>query len=341
MFVIEPSKDFSGTKAGTRYLMERANAGQLMILQTPNSIEYHNHIEPTGTDGTLIVRPGGIGDLVHLHATVREIRKRDGTKPDIAIGGRYMDVMKHHPDVRKVVDYPIRAEALDLYRRIEWMEDSVENESELHMADAFLNTCGFDWQAVEDKRPRMFLPRNVRKWRKGKKLRVGFQVKASAKCRTPTVDLLGKLMGMYHADGWEVYLFGGPKEIQPMKDSPVINTTQFDPPLSILESASLMQTCDLFIAPDSGLLHVAACFQIPSVGLYGPFPADLRIRYSPYNVSIEGKAPCAPCFWHSRGAHFPPGCPSAKKGHCIVLGAITPETVLKAGEMAMEKKRNA
>lgn len=340
MYIVKPSKNWAGSKAGETYVLERANAGQLLVMQKPEMIEQVDGLNLRGK-GTLIVRPGGIGDLVHMDAAVREVAKNTSGPVDICIAERYMEVMKHCPHIRKVVEYPLKLSDAMQYETIHWLEDSVESETELHMADAFLNACGFDHTTYhsEEKRPRIHLPPGCKMPKKGKKPRVGFQVKASAKCRTPTVKLLGKLMEMYHREGWEVWIFGAPGEVQ-LDDPAVENTTTWKKPLSILESANWMRTCDLFIAPDSGLLHVAASLKIPSVGLYGPFPADLRVRYSPYNVSVEAKAPCAPCFWHSRGAHFPPGCPGAKHNECIVLAGIRPETVIKAGELAMEKKKN-
>lgn len=339
MYIVTPSQDWAGTKAGTAYVLERSNAGHLMVMQKPEKIEQVEMLNLSGS-GTLIVRPGGIGDLVHMDAAVREVYKHADGPVDVCIAERYMEVMQHCPYIRKVVPYPLKLDDALKYKTIHWLEDSVEEEKELHMADAFLKACGFDPEdyGPGQKQPRIYLSPKTKRPPKGKKPRVGFQLKASAKCRTPTIPLMAKVLEMYIRSGWEIWLFGAPGEIT-LDEPGIVNTTQWEKPLSILDSANWMRTCDLFIAPDSGLLHVAAALKIPSVGLYGPFPADLRVRYSPYNVSVEAKAPCSPCFWHSRGAHFPPGCPSAKKNECLVLGAIRPETVIKAGEAAMAKKR--
>jgi ADP-heptose:LPS heptosyltransferase len=339
MFIVKLTEDCLGGKAGEWYYMESTNAGQVLVFQEPEHIERIEAIKTTGDTGTLIVRPGGIGDLVHLAATIKACRDRDGYKPDVCVADRYKDVLRHNPHVGKIVSYPLHASAQNDYKTIHWLENSVENEKELHMADAFLNACGFDWKAIDpkDKRPRIYLPEKAKpRIAKGKKPRVGFQVKASARCRTPSPKQLGAVMQHYVDTGWEVWLFGAPGEIQ-MDDPDIVNTTIWEKPMSIIESAVQMTTCDLFIAPDSGLLHIAGALRIPSVGLYGPFPADLRIRYTPKNICVEAKSYCSPCFWHGRGQHFPHGCPSASTGQCMVLGGITTKSIINAGNMVLKK----
>jgi ADP-heptose:LPS heptosyltransferase len=339
MYKATLSKDYMGCKAGDTILLERANAGHVLVMQKPLAFEEADPGQAHGEGGHLIVRPGGIGDLVHLGVSIREVAKKSGRKVDVAVAERYASVVKHNPNVRKVIHYPTPANVFDQYEVIHWLEDSVEDETDLHMADAFLEHCGFDHTQYEptEKSPELYLPKSIKRKPKPKRKRVGFQLKASAKCRTPDPALMAKVMEIYFQEGWDVWIFGAPGEVTTDEKS-ITNTTQWDKPPSILESASYMQTCDLFIAPDSGLLHIAGALKIPSVGLYGPFPADLRVRYSPYCVAVEAKAPCAPCFWHGRGAHFPPGCPGAKAGKCIVTAAIQPETIVRAGELAMQKK---
>ena len=340
MYIVTPSKDFLETKGGETYLLERVNAAHLLMFQKPEIMHYFNEPVCHGDDGVLVVRPGGIGDLVHLSPTLKALEERHGEKVDVAVAERYMSVVRHHPSVRHVIQYPTISSALSKYKKIYWPEDSVEEETELHMADAFLEACGFDHTQIDayDKRPRLYFPEAYRKPPKVVKKRLGIQCKASAKCRTPEVKQLAGVMEWYVRHGWEIYIFGAPGEVD-IDHEAITNTTQYKKPLSILESAHLMQTCELFIAPDSGLLHIASALRIPSVGLYGPFPADLRVRYSPFCVGVEAKAPCAPCFWHSRGKLFPDGCPGAKKNKCMVLDAIQTKTIVEAGEVAMGKKK--
>lgn len=83
----------------------------------------------------------------------------------------------------------------------------------------------------------------------------------------------------------------------------------------------LIHQADLFIGPDSGLLQVAAASSVPSVGLYGPIPASLRVKYYEKHVSLEGECPRKRCFKHK------PICPISDPSPCLL--DIQPEQVIK------------
>lgn len=61
-------------------------------------------------------------------------------------------------------------------------------------------------------------------------------------------------------------------------------------------SAALIAKTNVFIAADSGMLHLAAILGIPTVGVYTTVPAWTRAKYYPVVHAIEGKASCRPCF---------------------------------------------
>ena len=60
----------------------------------------------------------------------------------------------------------------------------------------------------------------------------------------------------------------------------------------------MIKLMDLIIAPDSSVAHLAAGLGVPLVGIYGPFPWDLRIKYYPKTRAFNAPSPCAPCFTH-------------------------------------------
>jgi len=68
--------------------------------------------------------------------------------------------------------------------------------------------------------------------------------------------------------------------------------------LSLKQVKAFITRCDLFISPDSGLLHIASCMGINVIGLYGATPPDHIYPYFHQNnilVSKE-KYDCAPCY---------------------------------------------
>lgn len=59
------------------------------------------------------------------------------------------------------------------------------------------------------------------------------------------------------------------------------------PSTTLLEMAALARRAHLFIASDTGPLHIAAAVGTPCVGLYGPMPAERNGPYGPEHVSLQ------------------------------------------------------
>jgi len=122
-------------------------------------------------------------------------------------------------------------------------------------------------------------------------------------------------------------LLGGPTEtevadwlIAHTKNSHVVNAAG---KFSILESAALMQHCSLVVTNDTGLMHIAAAFQLPMVTLWGnTVPGFGMTPYkAAYEVAEVKDLPCRPC---SRIGYK--ACP---KGHFKCMQEIDSETVIE------------
>jgi ADP-heptose:LPS heptosyltransferase len=68
---------------------------------------------------------------------------------------------------------------------------------------------------------------------------------------------------------------------------------------NLLDTVQLVTHAKLVIAPDSSQMHMAAMQGIPSVGLYGPFPAAIRCSRYPKAVTIEPE-PSKVCLYGGR-----------------------------------------
>jgi len=67
----------------------------------------------------------------------------------------------------------------------------------------------------------------------------------------------------------------------------------------ILEVAAAIKNIDLFIANDSGLMHLAAATGTPVVALFGPTnPYYVRPWGVSYRV-VRTDSDCSPCFYYS------------------------------------------
>jgi heptosyltransferase-2 len=72
--------------------------------------------------------------------------------------------------------------------------------------------------------------------------------------------------------GAEVFIFGGPDE-EPLKTrvaAAMKYPAHVVEPVSLHKTAALLSLCTLCICNDSGLMHMAACMGVPTVGIFGP-----------------------------------------------------------------------
>ncbi len=98
---------------------------------------------------------------------------------------------------------------------------------------------------------------------------------------------------------FQIVVFGGPSdmfctEIAEGFDSERVVNTQGK--LSLLESCALLSFCQVVIANDTGLMHVADALGIPSVLIFGPTSGELGcLPYHPKAQIIEHSLWCRPC----------------------------------------------
>jgi heptosyltransferase-2 len=158
------------------------------------------------------------------------------------------------------------------------------------------------------------------------KPRVGIQVQASAKNRSYPFEALMKVGNDLLQEGCEVFLFASPGTVR--SDKEFVNLSELK--LNFRQSSAVLQTCDAMVTPDSALCHVAGALGIPTVALFGPFPAAIRTAYQKSVFAIDGHAPCAPCHHHDNtGLAWPDGCPGWKTEKCAALANIDPKRVVR------------
>jgi len=76
---------------------------------------------------------------------------------------------------------------------------------------------------------------------------------------------------------------------------------------TLKQAMALIQRCQLFIGPDSSLLHLASCMGVETIGLYGPTsPETFYPYFHRHNIlKTSEKLECMPCYPHFR--KFPCG----------------------------------
>lgn len=103
------------------------------------------------------------------------------------------------------------------------------------------------------------------------------------------------------------------------------NVKYFLGSLSLTDVCCLVDMADLVIGPDSGLQHIAAAMETPSLGLFGSFDAELRLATYPLADWIQVEYQCGPCFLHHQG------CPTSMRlrgtPDPLCMEMIKPESV--------------
>ena len=294
----------------------------------------------------LFGRTGGLGDLTLLTPVLREIKRRwPSVKIAVASIRDLQQSIQNLPFIDELLAYPVSKEVADTYDGWCWLEGAVEageDSKTLHSVDCVAKFIGLTLPDDMDKNQAYVVTPKERADiheaypRLPGVRRLCIQPKASAVCRTYTKT--GQVIAKFLEKGWEVFLLGREGEF---KTEPKPGLRCITDGWTFRHRAALVETCDCLLAPDSSLLHVAGALGVPAVGLYGPFPWQLRTAYSPTTVTLTRKEgfSCAPCHFHATPMkQFPDNCPTASKGFCGVLDAITPDSIVAKVEEVARKQ---
>jgi ADP-heptose:LPS heptosyltransferase len=255
-------------------------------------------------------------------------------------------VLEGLPYIAGQVPYPLPAERIGDYDAIVPLEDLLEYHPEhrtRHALTLLAERMGMDVPA--DRRPDYVVrPWEIQgardRWPEGSRRRVALQLAASdpVRCYPRTDELIYRLV----RHGWQVVVMGDPRA-QRLEHSfgphELLNLLTERPAPTFRESVALLAQCDGLVGPDSALVHVAGALGLPAVGLYGPFPWQLRTAFYPTVRGVSGVGGCAGCAHHSRGAQWPANKPCAQSRRCEVLATIEPARVVALLEKQIEEQR--
>jgi heptosyltransferase II len=126
------------------------------------------------------------------------------------------------------------------------------------------------------------------------------------------------------AERYDIVIFGGPNEVEMANEIEsrlsAINVTNLAGKTSIAQLCSFLGGLDLFITNDSGPMHVAAAYRVPTVAVFGP---TRHLETSQWrnekSVIVRHEMECAPCMKRE--------CPL---GHHECMKGITSNEVIEA-----------
>jgi ADP-heptose:LPS heptosyltransferase len=327
-------------EAGKEYICTNAFAGQMMcsrwrvviagemwslrLLMRVRHVTFFP-FDPTqdwNNKDIWLYRGGGWGDLLMMTPLIREMKAMwPKARIHVACGSDYSRVFDGMGIIPELLPIPEEARSeIDALIEFEEIIEGDPSATRYHMAQLLANRAGITLTSL---RPEYRVTEEEREWALDKYPRnslprIGVQCLASAFYRT-YADM-GKVMVELSREA-DVYLIGAPGQIKTEGTNEHVHNLMEDK-CSFRESAAVVSTCDACVSPDSALVHLCSALDIPCVALYGPFPSELRVT-SDKCFAFNGKAHCAPCFFHAEIPNeFPYGMPCYEGKKCIALESI-------------------
>jgi len=129
------------------------------------------------------------------------------------------------------------------------------------------------------------------------------------------------------SERFDILIFGGPGEVEMAKEiednlllMDVKNYTNIAGKTNIEELCANIAGCSLFITNDSGPMHVAAAYQVPTVAIFGPTKHKETSQWmNEKSAIVRHDMDCAPCMKRE--------CPL---GHHECMKSITASEVIEA-----------
>lgn len=311
------------------------------MLDFPAAPQGENDNRPT-----LIVRSGAIGDLLMLTPIFVDWATQTGEWFNLCCFPHHFPLFDGNSDVRILEPYPLALREVYRFKQIVSLENTMELDHTRHPTDIFRTALGIGSLDLISYKPiynvKVSEKLATQKYLFSKRPNIALQLKASVGNRDyPLPHWLTVIQGLEER-GWGVLLLGAKgqlPELPPHLRTPFIRDLS-RAGLTIRESAAVLSQCNGLIGIDSAFLHFAHALDIPAIGLFGPFPWQIRSANAPLTKAISGTGECAGCCWHRHnGRIYPPGkpCSTPQTGYCVVLASIPPARVVMAAERLKPK----
>ncbi len=136
----------------------------------------------------------------------------------------------------------------------------------------------------------------------------------------------------HFSDRFDIMIFGGPGEVEMAKDieralieKNIANFTNLAGKTNIRELCENIGGCSMFITNDSGPMHVAAAYQVPTVAIFGPTRHFETSQWKNHkSIIVREDMKCAPCMKRE--------CPL---GHHECMKNISASRVIQAAELLL------
>jgi ADP-heptose:LPS heptosyltransferase len=240
----------------------------------------------------LIIRDGGIGDLLLLEPVLRPLSKTR----KITIKTKHPSIYLNNPCVSATIpiDEKHNTEKFDCWDDLRNYSETADTRMNKHRSEVYNEKFNIK---LEDKEPRIYeseIDVNPIDKKEGHKYFI-IQCDASHFFRKyPRGEELANYI--INADEKNiVVLLGGYDYIKLKTINPRIIDLQGK--TNIREAIAIIRNANYFIGGDSGLMHIACALHTPALGIFSIITPDLRLRYytGPYKAYKKEGLSCIGC----------------------------------------------
>lgn len=286
-------------------------------------------------------RTGGIGDMFFLIPVLVYLKKKFPTCI-LKVASGCKQPLENLPEIDELYDMPFDASLLDtvdyhlMFQGI--IEAGSESSRRTHAADMFYSYFSIDSIQFppEDKKPKLVFTPEEMKWlgENNKKLGlndndyvIGIQLETSAPLRNFPKDKMKAVVDVLAKEPGVKLVLIGTEQQRAMGNFLKANYKNVRLALnySVRQAIIMTNRYDLVIAPDSFMIQAAGSLDKPLIGLYGPFPSEVRMKYFKNSIGLEPRVACSPCFKHDFRA-----CIKGYPSPCFTQ--VKPEDVLQAAD---------
>jgi len=325
-------------------------------IDLEDSEKYRKYNGEDLTNKTIVCfRTGGIGDLLFMTPSFRFLKKNySGIKIVMCAGFSAMPILENNPHIDELHYMPFDISILensDYHLHFQGIIEDNPSASKKNAYDLFFDSFyikSSDVNAVEDRRPIIKLTDDeikfaddfISKVESNDSIKVGIQIRTSTGIRAFPINKFAEIIRRLLIDErFKIFVFAGPRDDHFFDKisyyiSNDINKRVFlsrDFSGNLREAVAIYSRMNFGISPDSAMIHVAGAFNIPQIGLYGPFPSRLRMLYYEDAIGLNASVACSPCFKHG---HYP--CEKGDPSPCFSV--LDTKTVIQALDFIMEKK---
>ncbi|MEN6373912.1 MAG: glycosyltransferase family 9 protein [Smithella sp.] len=333
--VEENYKNTSIMKAGVTYIVPDAFKNE--IMKSVGSVFKSEPYLPTnfyrGEDLTnkslSCFRSGGIGDLLFITTSLKELKKKYPTaRLYLGCNSAFGEILKSPTGDYEIISMPLEKSILDANDYVLFFQGIIEEAKEAETVNAYdLFRKAFYLDGISNYKPNVYLSDNymadVNKYLKKnqpfyeKQINIAIQVSASVPKRSilpaTLIQFINSLPSQY-----SIWLIGSSSQMDEINEilqstkehGNVYNVSQCLPKLGHV--AALLSKVQLAVGPDSSLLHMAGGLGIPMIGLFGAFPSVLRLSHYDHTIGIDSNTDCE----FSRGEGNLIGCFEHGSGPC-------------------------